>query len=88
VLIGLLLQLDADEEPASPDPVNLATSSSNAWDRADADEYIAPLALQQGGMDGVVPGRSRQRSPCRGSNFTIAHPPLGHRSRTAREQVI
>ena len=64
-----------------PDPVNLATSSSNAWDRADADEYFAPLALQQCGMNGVVPGGSRQRSPCRGSNFTIAHPPLGHRSR-------
>jgi hypothetical protein len=42
-----LLRLDAEEEPASPDPVNLATSFSSAWDKADADEYIAPLALQQ-----------------------------------------
>ena len=47
MLIGPLLQLDTEEEPASPDPVNLATSSSNAWEPADADEYVAPLALQR-----------------------------------------
>ena len=47
MLIGPLLQLDAEEEPASPDPVNLSTSSSNACEPADADEYVAPLALQQ-----------------------------------------